>query len=102
MDSDTTTTDGLWGSGTDSLTLTIVSELAAVRGDDPIDLPPLNRYVDLDALETLFHPTGSGRGTTTEVTFHVEEHEVRVSHDGAVDVTHRDVDRTGIDPDDEL
>ena len=38
---------------TDALTQTIVLELSAVTGVDPLDLPPLYDAVDLDALKTL-------------------------------------------------
>lgn len=79
----------------DALLVAIVEELARVRGVDPLDLPPLQDYVDTDALGTLFRP---GPGTASRhgwVTFAVEHHEVRVSHDGTVSVVPRDVGHTG-------
>lgn len=48
-----------------SLTLEIVTEVAAQHGVDPIDLePPLDDIVDTDALEALF--SDSLDGTTRE------------------------------------
>ncbi|MFD1514032.1 HalOD1 output domain-containing protein [Halomarina rubra] len=71
----------------ESLVVAVVEALATARDVDPLDLPPLHDYVDVDALSTLFRtPAGTDRGNGW-VTFPVERHEVRVSDDGSVAVS---------------
>ncbi|WP_424004922.1 HalOD1 output domain-containing protein (plasmid) [Haloarcula salina] len=74
-------TDG----GSDSLLVSITDQLATARGVDPLDLPPLNEYVDVEALTTLVDSTSDGRGHS-RVTFRVEQYEVRVAGDGTAEV----------------
>ena len=77
--------DGSASLSADSLVVDIVERLAVARGDDPLDIPPLNDYVDVDALATLFRSTADGTPTLFgTVTFYVEDHEVRVYHDGTI------------------
>ena len=75
---------GQAGSGGDSLVVDIVERLAAARGVDPLDLPPLNGYIDVDALATLFQSADGGSTPFGVVRFRVEDHEVRVYHDGTI------------------
>jgi hypothetical protein len=63
----------------------IAKALAERRGVDPTDLPPLNDYVDADALNALFRTAGDGTAFG-RVTFHVEEYEVHAYHDGRVEL----------------
>jgi hypothetical protein len=71
----------------DSLTVTITRALADARGDDPFELPPLNDYIDVDALSRLFHGGGTGTGTPFGyITVHIDDHVVQVYHDGKVEV----------------
>ncbi|MFC5971889.1 HalOD1 output domain-containing protein [Halomarina salina] len=73
------------GRAADSLLVDIVERLAAARGDDPLDLPPLNDYIDVDALATLFKaPAGGQSAAFGSVTFRVEEHEVRIYQDRTI------------------
>jgi len=91
------TADG-WDVGdADSLLVAISKRLAAERGVDPLEGPALSEYVDTDALARLFDPPGGRRGATFgRVTFHVQNYEVRVYHDGTFDVQPIEVDaRTG-------
>jgi len=69
----------------DSLLVSITDQLATAREVDPLDLPPLNEYVDVEALTTLVESTSGGLGSS-RVTFRVEQHVVRVSDDGTADV----------------
>ena len=68
----------------DSLVVDIVERLAAARGVDPLDLPPLNDYIDVDALATLFQSASEGGELFGAIRFQVEDHEVRVYHDGTI------------------
>lgn len=76
----------------DSVLLAIVEKLAAARNADPLDIPPLHDYVDTDALELLV----GGHGVRG-VRFRVDDYQVSVTGDGAVDVASVDAD-TGLDP----
>ncbi|MBV0902792.1 HalOD1 output domain-containing protein [Haloarcula salina] len=69
----------------ESLLLSITDQLATAREVDPLDLPPLNEYVDVEALTTLVESTSDGRGYS-RVSFRVEQYEVRVSGDGTAEV----------------
>jgi hypothetical protein len=62
----------------------ICEALAAERGVDPLDLPPLQEHVDMDALVTLLD---SSDGADTQVTFTHEGDTVTVWADGTVDVS---------------
>lgn len=69
----------------DSLLVSVTEQLATACGVDPLDLPPLNEYVDVEALTALVNSTADGRGHS-RVTFRVEQYEVRVSGDGTAAV----------------
>lgn len=72
--------------GTDSLAVSIVEAIASARGTEPtaVDVR-LADYVDLDALETLYHHSDA-HDATWRVQFSVEELEVVVESDGQVTV----------------
>lgn len=70
----------------DSLVVRVANKLASVRGVEPVDLPPLYEYVDVDALGALFPASANGPSRHGTVTFHVEDHQVRITNDGSVDV----------------
>lgn len=71
----------------DSLTLTITDALAEARGVDPIDLPPLNDYVDIDALSRLVdHTTTRQQAVFCRVTLQIGDEEVQVYDNGKVEV----------------
>ncbi len=63
--------------------LAVVGALAAVRGVDGTDLPPLQESVDTDALDALFD---GGPSADLSVTFVVDDAEVTVSGLGRVHV----------------
>lgn len=57
-----------WTDG-ESPSMTIVDAVAATTGLDPLDLPPLQRYVDTDALNTLVENGESGDGAVLNLSF---------------------------------
>lgn len=66
---------------------TVVTEIAARRNTDPVDLPPLYPEVDLDALDSLFHAADAGAVSAVDrVTFEVFGCEVVVEGPGRVTV----------------
>lgn len=67
---------------TDSVVDTIALSVAAIRGCDPTELPPLGSVVDADALESLF--TSSNDGTDVNVGFEYAGFDVSVSSDGEI------------------
>ncbi|MFC5970517.1 HalOD1 output domain-containing protein [Halomarina salina] len=88
--SDSTSRTGAPGEAVtvDSLVVTIVDELADSRGVEPLHLPPLYDYVDLDAIATLFDQSSPASDRLfDQVTFWVGDDEVRVQSDGTVTVT---------------
>ncbi|MFB6165267.1 MAG: HalOD1 output domain-containing protein [Haloarculaceae archaeon] len=70
----------------DSLLVDLTHALAAARGEDPLELPALNQYVDVDGLLSLV-AHGAERGTSCTVSFRVESHAVQVAADGTVSVS---------------
>lgn len=80
----------------DALVVAITKTIAAKRGVDPMDLPPLNDYVDVDALASLF-PTGTDSETSYgHVRFETANYEVCVYHDGTFDVRPLDEPVSGV------
>ena len=72
----------LVGSEFEPLAARIPTAIAAVTGRDPIEGPPLQQFVDVDALEQLL---ASG-GSRTRVSFTYDGMEVTVSSDGRVEI----------------
>lgn len=70
-----------------SLFVEVVREVAAIRGVDPLELPPMGEQIDLDALDRMFvdRPEGANqvRGT---LTFTYAGCDVQVSADGTIEV----------------
>ena len=75
-------------SGADeSLSVTVVREIAAHDGVDPTELsPPLFHAIDPAALDALFEPTESGGPRTGRVTFVYDGKRITVDSDGAVEI----------------
>lgn len=73
------------------ISIAVLEALEASTGKDPRSLGPLNDIVDVDALDNLFTPTGSGseRGPGY-VTFEIEGHSATVHSDGTVVVAPHD------------
>ncbi|WP_226005518.1 HalOD1 output domain-containing protein [Natrinema salinisoli] len=72
-------------SGTEPVSIAVVTAAATYRNADPTDLPPLYEWVDPDALDALFAPTqrGGSRGGRFEFTYDG----LRVAVDCADDVS---------------
>ncbi|MCU4744792.1 HalOD1 output domain-containing protein [Natronoglomus mannanivorans] len=60
----------------------VVSAVAEASGADPLELPPLGRAIDPDALNELF--TGRSESTVAEVTFQYAGYDVTVRGNGEV------------------
>lgn len=75
-----------WGSD-EPISYTVVMALAAVRGTDPTELPPLYDSIDVDALDELFAPSpaddADGDGS---ITFTHADHEVVIYADGWITI----------------
>jgi hypothetical protein len=72
----------------ESLVCKMASALADASGVDMIDMPPLYKYIDLDALTQLFQPPAAARQCSVRyVTFTVEMYRVEVWGDGSVEVS---------------
>lgn len=61
----------------------VVEVLAAAKDADPLELEPLHRYVDPDALNRLVD-SGGPRDARTTVTLSVDGYEVRIEGTGTV------------------
>jgi len=74
-----------WCDG-DSLSMSIVSCLREATGKTIEELEPLQRKVDVDAVESMFE---GGRGVAGMISFEHEGHVVSISSDGTVTVRER-------------
>lgn len=72
-------TDGPSAMG-EELGVVVPRAVAEATDSDPLELPPLQQYVDVDALETLF-ATGSSEKT---VSFSYEDVHVTVRSEGVI------------------
>lgn len=73
---------------TDSVTVAVVEAVADLTDLEPTELPPLQGYVDPDALAELFSPT-AGRIRTGQVEFAYCGHRVTVRCDGSREISIR-------------
>lgn len=64
----------------------IVSAIANVLREDPIELPPLQQIVDTDALDVLAELRETAKGAV-ETSFSYEEHTITVTSDGRVTIS---------------
>ncbi|MFC6716795.1 HalOD1 output domain-containing protein [Natrialbaceae archaeon GCM10025810] len=64
----------------------VVRAVAAHRGVEPTALPPLYEWVDPDALDALFAPTGRGVRRRGGVEFTYDGSAIAVSIDDGIDV----------------
>lgn len=70
--------------GTESLTTSLILEIAEQEGVDPIDLsPPLNTAIDLDGLRALFCDTQAG---FVRVEFTYAGHHITIEGDDDVQI----------------
>jgi hypothetical protein len=78
-----------WGSGCPPAEA-VVEAIASATGQHPLDIEPVQNYVDTDALEELVESESTNGGV--EVRFEYDEMTVRVDASGTVDVLAADVD----------
>ncbi len=64
--------------------MAVVETIAAVTGQQPMEMEPLNNVINTDALNSLFVSTDSGFRHDGHVQFEYEGCHVRVSSDGTV------------------
>lgn len=69
------------------ITDTLVATVAEAKGVDPLDLEPLYESVDPDALNAMFHPSGTPPSASMEIRFSMADCDVVVRGDGEVVVT---------------
>lgn len=70
--------------GPDSLQVTILTAVAAVRGVEIIDLPNLHDQVNPDALERLFTNSGDAGESTDHISFVYADHRINILRDGLI------------------
>lgn len=70
----------------ESLTTAIVDAVAETTGRDPMEMPPLQEYLDVDALEELVTGRSNDAPGTVQVTFTYGEVSVRADSTGTVEV----------------
>lgn len=81
----TSTTNG--DAKADRVSTSVVRAIADRKNVDPVDLPPLYPEIDLDALDSLFHPSGTGVVSgAPRVTFEAFGCEIVVEGPGRVTV----------------
>jgi hypothetical protein len=69
------------------ISTTVVYALAAALGVDPLDLDPLYRFIDPDALDALFRPPSLFQGrNAVSVAFEVNGYAVTVDDTGRITV----------------
>lgn len=72
-----------------SPSVSIIRAIAAVTGTEPERLPPLQGYLDTDALNTLLRGARDGRPADVRISFEYEHVEVTVDSDGRIEVLPR-------------
>lgn len=78
------------GSRDDSVATAVVSSVATVAGVEPTALPPLQRSLDVDALEAVL---GSAREGTATATFTYAGYRVTADSSGSIRVEETSPDR---------
>lgn len=71
----------------DGVSIAVVTAVAARRGVEPTELPPLYEWVDPDALDALFEPTTTGGPRRGRLSFTYDGHEVVLECDDGVAIT---------------
>lgn len=62
----------------ESVSIAVVNAVATHRDADPVELPPLYEWIDPDALDSLFGPTGSGGPRSGRLEFTYDGHSITV------------------------
>lgn len=64
--------------GHETVSIAVVHAIAAHRGVDPVELPPLYEWIDPDAIDALFEPTRTGGPRRGRLEFEYDGHTVAV------------------------
>jgi len=67
-----------------ALSIAVIEAVASVSGRDPIEIEPLNRYVDPDALDEIFDRGDAAASAHGRISFPLEEYHVVVHSDGEI------------------
>lgn len=67
-----------------ALSIAVIEAVASVSGRDPIEIEPLNRYVDPDALDEIFDRSDADSSARGRISFPLEEYLVVVYSDGEI------------------
>ncbi|WP_408959375.1 HalOD1 output domain-containing protein [Natrinema sp. 74] len=78
---------GSSGSGQRSVSVAVVTAVAARRDVDPIELPPLYEWLDPDALDALFAPMQRGGSRSGHLEFTYDGHEITVDCTDEMSIT---------------
>ena len=74
----------------ENVCLAVVETVSELTATEPLELAPLGKVVDTDAIETLFGASDTSRGIRHDayLSFRYEGCDVTVDSDGTVSVTH--------------
>lgn len=64
----------------------IIEHIADQTDQDPLDMPPLHRSIDADALDELLTHASAASSSDVEITFSYDGFDVTVSSDGQIDL----------------
>ena len=64
----------------------IIHEIAEQTGRDPLDLPPLNDYIDTDAIDSLLRSNATKKSRKIQLEFQYDGHQVTVLQDKSLSV----------------
>ena len=67
-----------------ALSIAVIEAVASVSGRDPLEIEPLNRYVDPDALDDIFEHDEAPSTARGRISFPLEEYLVVVHSDGEI------------------
>jgi hypothetical protein len=67
-----------------ALSIAVIEAVASVSGRDPIEIEPMNRYVDPDALDEIFERDDAAASVHGRISFPLEEYLVVVHSDGEI------------------
>lgn len=69
----------------DSTSLAVVAVVAAARGEDMGDLPPLHAAIDTDALDELMMDSVTGPRGCDSISFRYDELDITVTREGVIE-----------------
>ena len=70
----------------------IIHEISDQTGVDPLDLAPLNDYIDTDAIDSLLGSTPTKKSRKIQLEFHYDGYEVTVFQDERLSIHVREAE----------